>query len=428
MKQKTSRPTSLQRTYSTRGIIAVLAVVVCSLAWSGPRWMDDAGAQVVPDTTRAHPAAGPLEPAYLNKIQSRLGLHLIAAMSEKPNGEGNLIVSPASVAAVLALLDLGANGQMRAAMLKALAFQDEAGASGASTFAALRASMKLAQADAGGPVASANAMVFDPAAAPYPDTIAAFAASGAEVTIARLDDPATIARINNWVRRHTRDLIHSIIDRAPPEPGLVVLNALHFKDRWKRAFDPALTKPAPFQGRTGTVVEVPMMQMDGSFRLRQDGVFVAVELPYAAERFRLVLVTTRGEPARAAQFQEVADWLTGDEFEQHPGEILLPRFSVGGSADLLDALDALGLKQGRSAPGALAGLSRVALNIAQVLQRTEIRVDEAGTEAAAATAVTTTRAITSDFVKMTFDRPFLFALRDTASGVVLLTGYVASPR
>jgi len=42
--------------------------------------------------------------------------------------------------------------------------------------------------------------------------------------------------------------------------------------------------------------------------------------------------------------------------------------------------------------------------------------------------VTTTRAITSDFVKMTFDRPFLFGLRDTASGVVLLTGYVASPR
>ena len=406
----------------------MLAVTVCGLAWSVPGWVDDAGAQVVPDAATAHPAAGPLEPAYLNKVQCRLGLQLITALSEKPNGEDNLIVSPASVAAVLALLDLGANGQLRAAMLKALAFQDEAAASGADTFAALRASMRLAQADAGGPLASANAMVFDPAVAPYPDKIAAITASGAEVTIARLDDPASIARINAWVRQHTGDLIHSIIDRAPPEPGLVALNALHFKDRWKRAFDPALTKPAPFHGRTGTAVEVPMMQMDGSFRLRQDGAFVAVELPYAAERFRLVLVTTKGEPARAAQFQEVADWLTGEGFEQHPGEILLPRFGAGGSADLLDPLDALGLKQGRSAPGALAGLSRVALNIAQVLQRTEIRIDEAGTEAAAATAVTTTRAITSDFVKMTFDRPFLFGLRDTASGVVLLTGYVASPR
>ena len=406
----------------------MLAVAVCGLTWSVPRWVDDAGAQAVPSVATAQPTAGPLEPAYLNKVQSRLGLQLIALMSEKPNVEDNLIVSPASVAAVLALLDLGANGQMRTAMLKALAFQDEPAGDGARTFAALRASMKLAQADAGGPLASANAMVFDPAAAPYPDMIAALAASGAEVTIARLDDSATIARINAWVRQHTRDLIQSIIDQAPPEPVLVALNALHFKDRWKKAFDPALTKPAPFRGHSGTAVEVPMMQMDGSFRLRQDGAFVAVELPYAAERFRLVLVTTKGEPTRAAQFQEVADWLTGDGFEQHPGEILLPRFGAGGSADLLDPLDALGLKQGRSSPGSLSGLSRVALSIAQILQRTEIRIDEAGTEAAAATAVTTTRAITSDFVKMTFDRPFLFGLRDTASGVVLLTGYVASPR
>jgi len=168
--------------------------------------------------------------------------------------------------------------------------------------------------------------------------------------------------------------------------------------------------------------------MDGSLRLRQDGAFVAVELPYAADRFRLVLVTTKAEPARAAQFREVAEWLTGEGFEQHPGEILLPRFGLGSSTDLLDALDALGLKEGRASPGALAGLSPVAMTIAQVLQRTEIRIDEAGTEAAAATAVTTTRAIASDFVKMTVDKPFLFALRDASNGLVLLTGYVANPK
>ena len=91
-------------------------------------------------------------------------------------------------------------------------------------------------------------------------------------------------------------------------------------------------------------------------------------------------------------------------------------------------LDALGLKAGRASPGALAGLSPVPMSIARVLQRTEIRVDEAGTEAAAATAVTTTRAVTTDFVKMLVDKPFLFALRDAASGLVLLTGYVANPK
>ena len=106
----------------------------------------------------------------------------------------------------------------------------------------------------------------------------------------------------------------------------------------------------------------------------------------------------------------------------------MPRFSLGSSADLLATLDALGLKPGRVSAGALGGLSPAPMTIAQVLQRTEIRVDEAGTEAAAATAVTTTRAITTDFTKVMVDKPFLFALRDAASGLVLLTGYVANPK
>src|SRR5271165_1554372 len=317
------------RSCSMRSMIVLLAAAVFGLVAAAAAWRGDAAAQVAANPAAAQPAAAaPLDAAYLNKVQSRLGFRLIAGMSEKANGDGNLIVSPASLAAVLALLDLGANAEMRAAMLKVLAFEDEAGAGVGSTLAGLRASMKIAQADAGGPLASANAIVFDPKAAPYPKIIPALADTGAQVTVEDLDDPATITGINAWVEQHTGGLIRSIIERAPPEGGLVALNALHFKDRWKDAFDPALTKPAPFRVGVGTAIEVPMMQMDGSLRLRQDGAFVAVELPYAADRFRLVLVTTKAEPARAAQFREVAEWLTGEGFEQHPGEILLPRFGT----------------------------------------------------------------------------------------------------
>jgi serine protease inhibitor len=42
--------------------------------------------------------------------------------------------------------------------------------------------------------------------------------------------------------------------------------------------------------------------------------------------------------------------------------------------------------------------------------------------------VTTTREVATDFAKMTVDKPFLFALRDTASGLVLLTGFVENPK
>jgi Caspase domain/Serpin (serine protease inhibitor) len=202
----------------------------------------------------------------------------------------------------------------------------------------------------------------------------------------------------------------SILEKAPADGGLVAINALHFKDRWKDAFDPSLTSPAPFRGVGGTAGEVPMMHLENRLRFREQGAFVAVELPYLTDRFRLVLVTTKDKPARPREFRRIASWLTGEEFVESPGEVSMPRFSLGASADLLRTLDALGLRRGRASPGALAGLSPVPMTIAQVLQRTEIRVDEAGTEAAAATAVTTTRAVTADFVKMVLDKPFLFAL------------------
>jgi serine protease inhibitor len=410
-----------------RRMMNLIAAAAFGLGAAGAAW-GDAAAQEGADAARAQPTTAALDPASLNKVQSRLGFRLLAEMARQGNGDGNLIVSPASLAAVLALLDLGANADMRAGLFKALAFEKSSPDVASSQLAALRASVKAMQSDAGGTLTAANAIVFDPKAAPSPKVIPQLTDSGAQVTVEDLNDPATIKRINDWVKERTGGLIPSILENAPREGGLVALNALHFKDRWKNAFDPSLTRPAPFHGVAGSAVEVPMMQLEGSLLLREQGTFVAVELPYASDRFRLVVITTKAKPARAAEFKGVADWLTGEGFEPRPGELSLPRFNLGGSADLLATLDALGLKPGRLSAGALGGLSSVPMTIAQVLQRTEIRVDEAGTEAAAATAVTTTRAIATDYVKMLVDKPFVFALRDAASGLVLLTGYVANPK
>ena len=398
-----------------------LALAAAIISWEGGAVAEDVAPAAAPSP------APPLDAAYLNQAQSKLGFRLIARMGQQTNGNGNLVTSPASLATVLALLDLGANPEMHSALLKTLAFEQASNGESTSKLAALRASAKVVQTGAGGPLTSANAIVFDRKAAPYPRIIPELTQAGAQVTVEPLDDPATIERINVWVKEQTAGLIPSIIDKAPREGGLVALNALHFKDRWKEAFDPSLTRTARFHGMAGNGIEVPMMQKEGKLQFREDDAFVAVDLPYAADRFRLVVITTRDKPARAGAFRPVADWLTGDGFEQRPGELSLPRFALTSSADLLHALDALGLHPARASPGALAGLSPAPMNIAQVLQRTEIRVDEAGTEAAAATAVMTTRAVATDFVKMTVDKPFMFALRDAQSGLVLLTGYVDNP-
>jgi serpin B len=165
-----------------------------------------------------------------------------------------------------------------------------------------------------------------------------------------------------------------------------------------------------------------------SFRFRQNDRFIAAELAYANENFRLVVATTRSEPAPAQEFAAVAAWLNGQGFEARNGEIAMPKLTLSAEEELLRPLDALGLAAARHSPDALEGFSDEPLAIARILQRLELRLNEEGTEAAAATAVMTTRGLgTADRIRMIVDKPFLFALRDDKTGLMLFMGYVGAP-
>src|SRR5262249_14943676 len=107
-------------------------------------------------------------------------------------------------------------------------------------------------------------------------------------------------------------------------------------------------------------------------------------------------------------------------------ELSLPKFNAASTARLLPHLDKLGLAEGRS-PTAFNGLSAKPVAITDVIQKSLIKVDAEGTEAAAATAVTVTRALVTDVTSMVVDKPFIFALRDDKHGLILLAGYVGDP-
>jgi serpin B len=68
------------------------------------------------------------------------------------------------------------------------------------------------------------------------------------------------------------------------------------------------------------------------------------------------------------------------------------------------------------------------LYISEVFHKAFVRVDEAGTEAAAATAVAMARSGgRPQSFTVTSDRPFLFFIRETTTGAVLFMGRVADP-
>ena len=67
--------------------------------------------------------------------------------------------------------------------------------------------------------------------------------------------------------------------------------------------------------------------------------------------------------------------------------------------------------------------------MSSVVQKVFLAINEQGTEAAAATALTTRTAMIRMKLnedRLVVDKPFIFALRDKISGLVLVSGYVGS--
>ena len=369
----------------------------------------------------------------LSVAQLRLGENLIRHIADhgKAGAGGNLIVSPASVACSLSFVDLGASNPMRAAIHQALGFKPAAKRQIEQDLSALRNSVSaiIARSSSDGPLALANLLAFDLSTKPRQLALLGLSGAGADVLVDHLGDPNTVGRINAWVRQRTRELIPSIIDEAPEEIGLVAINALYFKDRWRTPFDLARTQPEPFQTASGKPVDVKMMHSPvAKFGFRQDDRFIAAELGYANDAFKLVVVTTKSTAARVAEFAAVAGWLGGQEFAMSNGEIGMPKLSLTAAEEMLRPLDALGLRTARQMPDALSGFSAMSLMITRVVQKLDLRLNEEGTEAAAATAVVTTRSLgTMGHIRMIIDKPFMFALRDQKTGLILFMGYVNVP-
>jgi serine protease inhibitor len=369
--------------------------------------------------TCAARAQGSIMAERLASAQTVLASRLIEKLATN-NTAANIMISPASLAGALGVIEFGANDRFRRNLHRVLGFSDRSTLS--MDFDALRRATSRRRGE--GPLESANAILFDRDSNPHPAALDALMQSGVRASVEDFVKPETLTAINQWVSEQTKGKIPTILDRMPSETGLVALNALYFKDRWKQPFEASETKSAPFHLVGGKAVDVPLMRAsDRTYRYRQDARFVAVELPYASEGYSLVLVSTHQDPAAADEFAPVTRWLTGKDFASAPGEVALPKFDASASLDLMPSLKALGLRP----PTTLPGFSRGQLRLAKAQQRVELSIDEEGTEAAAATAVTATRSFEGQFIKFTADKPFMFALRDE-SGLIVLAGYIGNPR
>lgn len=251
----------------------------------------------------------------------------------------------------------------------------------------------------------------------------------AQVEARDFSDAATLEAINDWVAEKTRERIPTILSQLDPDLVMLLINAVAFDARWRTAFDPDRTRRQPFTRADGSTVDVDMMTIDEvELPLGGGNGYQAAELPYGAGAFSMVLVVPTGPGSiadfvrdlDAARWQEILDGLSNRRVDL----LALPRLKLTYDGLLNDPLAAMGMAEAFGPGADFSALTDRAVCIDFVRQKTFLEVDEAGTRAAAATAVGVGP---TSFNGLVADRPFLIAIRERLSGTLLFMGVIGDP-
>jgi len=241
--------------------------------------------------------------------------------------------------------------------------------------------------------------------------------------------------INDWVENKTKDKIKELI-----KPGmldtmtrLVLTNAIYFKGKWASEFKPERTQDAPFTLSGGEKIDVPMMNRTGQFGYMETDAMQVLELPYISDELSMVIFL----PKQLEGIGEVEDELTSDnlsdrltKLRKREVEVWLPKFKMTSEFELAEVLAKMGMPDAFSGKADFSGMTGSRdFFISAVIHKAYVDVNEEGTEAAAATAVT--MKLTSVGPKTPVfkaDHPFVFLIRDNITGSILFIGRVADPR
>ena len=262
---------------------------------------------------------------------------------------------------------------------------------------------------------------------------------GPDIYSADLPSDGALKAINKWVNDKTNGMIPKLHDdNYDKDTIMVLLNALYMKADWAHKFDAESTYDREFTKADGSAVTVPFMNMYEAYEsyIKTEDA-EGIMLPYDDGRLAFIALKPDSGDARGyaasltgAKLKELIAAAKADTFVT----VNMPKFSTGYSVYLTDALKAMGMTDAfdpflADLSGAGRGVDGP-LYISYVFQRVKVDVDEEGTEAAAVTEIATAEgcALPADEpIVLTFDKPFVYAIVDTETGVPLFAGVMENP-
>lgn len=383
------------------------------------------------------PAVSDADRAAFAQGQLRFAVDAYRVMAAEP---GNFVYSPHSIQSALAMAWAGARGSTEAQMATALRFglpQDRLHAAFNALDQGLAArAARPAESGRRFQLRVSNALFGQEGFEILPgylDTLAESYGAGVKRLDIVADPEAARQRINAWVGEQTERRIPELLGRGSINglTRLVLTNAVYFNASWDQPFAAAATAPAPWRAPDAAPRMVPMMNRADSLSYAEGDGWQAVEIPYVGGEVAMLLMLPA--EGRMAEFERGLTPERVEEITRGLGtrmvQLTVPTFRFRKNTSLKALLRGLGMNDAFE-PGAadFAGINgRRDLYVQDVVHEGFIGVDERGTEAAAATAVTFGTTSAPQPATFRADRPFAFAIRDRVSGSLLFLGRVAAP-
>ncbi|WP_293086356.1 serpin family protein [Okeania sp. SIO3B5] len=367
----------------------------------------------------------------LVSANNRFAFQLFSEIQKSQSNE-NIFISPSSIAIALSMTYNGAEGKTRDAMAKALNFQgmsleevNQANKELGILLNSLNPDIKL---DIANSIWTKKGMSFEPK---FLQRNQNFYQS--KVSEIDFEHPRSPEIINNWVNDITKGKIDKIIEKLEPNTVMVLLNAIYFQGNWEQKFSEDSTKEQPFYLPNGTKKQHPIMFQSSRYLYYEDEEFQAVSLPYGEGRVSMYIFLPK-EKVGLDKFYQILNeenwenWML--QFYYCKVNLGLPKFKTEYEITLNDALKSLGMEIAFNKNNAdFSGMRSIPpeLYIDEIKHKTFVEVNEAGTEAGAATSITMGVRSVEIPVDMLVDRPFFLTIRDDDSGTILFMGEITNP-
>ncbi|KAM4705022.1 serpin B10-like [Rhinophrynus dorsalis] len=195
----------------------------------------------------------------------------------------------------------------------------------------------------------------------------------------------SVKQINDWVEGKTGGKIRNLLPRNSVDSltRLIVVNTLYFVGNWSKRFPKQNTKNASFT----------LINME-----------------------------------KKLSHEKLADWTNSGKMKKKPLKVFLPRFQLDQGFSVKEVLTKLGISDAfDQSKASFLGISQLPLYVSDVVQKTFMKVDEDGTEAAASTAAVVGTFSLGPSESFAVDRSFFYAIQNKKSKCVLFFGKYLSP-